>query len=246
MVQTAEVVAERYKIGRDRQDEYSYESQSRMAAAQSAGRFDSEIIPVSTVKREYEKESDAISDTETTVSRDECNRPDTEVAALSLLPPILEDGDSVTAGNSSQLSDGASACLVMESGRAESLGIEPLGLFRGMAVVGCDPEEMGLGPVFAVPKLLTQHGLDIEDVDLWELNEAFAVQVLACQDRLCIPSDRLNVNGGAIAMGHPYGMTGSRMVGHAILEGRRRKCKNVVVTMCIGGGQGMAALFEVF
>jgi acetyl-CoA C-acetyltransferase len=245
MIDTAEVVAKRYGIGREAQDAYALESQRRTAAAQQAGRFDDEIVPLPTVKEVVDKASGAARLEPVTLARDEGNRPDTSPEGLAKLEPVRGSGFTVTAGNASQLSDGASACVVMEATLAEKRGLAPLGLYKGMAVAGCEPDEMGIGPVFAVPRLLERHGLGVADIDLWELNEAFAVQVIYCRDRLGIPMDRLNVNGGSISIGHPYGMTGARMTGHILIEGRRRKARNVVVTMCIGGGMGMAALFEV-
>lgn len=227
MLATAETVAVRYGVGRDRQDDYAFRSQRRTAAAQAAGLFDDEIVPLASL------------------GRDEGNRPDTSLDALAALKPALPDGSSVTAGNASQLSDGASACVVMDRHLAERRGLRPLGVFRGFAVAGCAPGEMGIGPVFAVPMLLARHGLGIADIDLWELNEAFAVQVLHCRDRLAIDPERMNVNGGAISIGHPYGMSGARMVGHALIEGRRRGARYAVVTMCVGGGMGAAGLFEI-
>jgi len=245
MLQTAEIVASRYGISRDRQDAYALRSQQRTAAAQEAGRFDDEIVPVTAIMKVTDKASGAVSEKEVTLARDECNRPETTLEGLSGLKPVVGPEGVVTAGNASQLSDGASACVVMDRDAAERRGIAPLGRYVGMAVAGTKPDEMGIGPVFAVPKLLERFNLTVGDIDLWELNEAFAVQVLYCQDKLGIPDELLNVNGGSISIGHPYGMTGSRLVGHALIEGRRRSAKRVVVTMCIGGGMGAAALFEI-
>ncbi|SFU37933.1 acetyl-CoA C-acyltransferase [Pseudoduganella namucuonensis] len=245
MLQTAEFVARKYAISRAAQDRYSLESQRRTAAAQQAGRFDAEIVPISATMAVVDKTTGAVSHQAVTLSRDEGNRPDTTLAGLEALKPVTEGG-VITAGNSSQLSDGASACVVMDRALAERRGLEPLGVYRGMAVAGCAPEEMGIGPLYAIPKLLKRHGLKVSDIGLWELNEAFACQALYCRDTLGIDPDLYNVDGGGISIGHPYGMTGARLVGHALLEGRRRKAKYAVVTMCIGGGMGAAALFEVF
>lgn len=250
MLQTAERVAERYGISREAQDEFSLLSQQRVAAAQAAGRFDAEIVPMETVKIVTDRATGATSEERVVLTQDEGNRSSTTLESLSGLKPVLPDGAvtkvaSVTAGNASQLSDGASAAVLMEADYAQRRGLDILGTYRGMSVAGCDPDEMGIGPVFAIPKLLKQHGLSVDDIGLWELNEAFASQALYCRDELEIDPERFNVNGGAISVGHPYGMTGARLVGHALLEGKRRNARYVVISMCIGGGMGAAGLFEV-
>jgi acetyl-CoA acetyltransferase family protein len=246
MIETADIVAARYKVSREAQDEYALQSQQRIAAAQREGRLAEEIVAMSTVKAVVDKETGAVSHHPVTLEQDEGNRPETTLAGLAALKPVRGPEHFITAGNASQLSDGASVCVVMSDREASRRGLTPLGAFRGLAVAGCEPDEMGIGPVFAVPRLLQRQGLKMDDIDLWELNEAFASQVLYCRDRLGIPSDILNVDGGSIAIGHPYGMSGSRMTGHALIEGRRRGAKRAVITMCIGGGMGAAGLFEIF
>ena len=251
MIETAEIVADRYGISRERADEYSLESQKRTATAQGAEKFNDEIVPLAVKMKKIDKATGVESMADVTVSRDECNRPDTTLEGLATLKPVhmggqqVTQGKYVTAGNASQFADGASACVIMSEDVAAKKNLKPLGIFRGFATAGVEPEEMGIGPAYAVPRLLKRHNLTVNDIDLWELNEAFACQVLYCVDRLGIPQDKLNVNGGAISIGHPYGMTGARMTGHILLEGRRRKAKYGVVTMCIGGGMGAAGLFEI-
>ncbi|WP_170420172.1 acetyl-CoA C-acyltransferase [Ruegeria arenilitoris] len=246
MIETADIVAERYGISREEQDAYGLRSQQRIAAAQAAGKFDDEIVPMQTTMAVKDKETGEVSHRQVTVDRDECNRPNTTLEGLATLEPVRGLGNYITAGNASQLSDGAAAVIVMDSAEAERRGLEPMGAFKGFCVAGCEPDEMGIGPVFAVPRLLERHGLSVEDIDLWELNEAFASQALYCRNRLGIDDEKCNVNGGSIAIGHPFGMTGARMVGHLLREGRRRGAKLGIVTMCIGGGMGAAGLFEIY
>ena len=245
MIETADTVGHRYEVSREAQDEYALQSQHRTAAAQKDGRLNAEIVPLETTMLVKDKETGVISEKSVKLEKDEGNRPETNIEGLANLSPVRGEDQFITAGNASQLSDGASACVIMSSKLAEQRNIEPLGIYKGLAVAGCEPDEMGIGPIFAVPRLLERNGLTVDDIDLWELNEAFAVQVLHCRDKLNIPNEKLNVSGGSISIGHPYGMSGARMVGHALIEGKRRSAKNVVVTMCVGGGMGVAGLFEV-
>jgi acetyl-CoA C-acetyltransferase len=245
MINTADIVAERYNVSREAQDEYSLQSQQRTAAAQEAGKFSDEIVALQTKMNVMNKETKEVTEQEVTVDKDECNRPTTSLENLAALNPINGPDKFITAGNASQLSDGASSCVLMDLKEAEKRNIEPMGIFRGLAIGGCEPDEMGIGPVIAVPKLLKQHNLTVDDIDLWELNEAFASQVIYSRDQLGIDNEKLNVNGGSISIGHPYGMTGSRMTGHLLIEGKRRGAKYGVVTMCVGGGMGAAGLFEI-
>jgi len=245
MIDTADIVAKRYGVSREVQDQYALQSQQRTAAAQQAGLFDDEIVPITVRKQMTNKETGETWDEEITIAADECNRPGTTLEGLQKLEPVRGPGHFITAGNASQLSDGASACVVMDGKLAEQRNIEPMGIFRGLAIAGLEPDEMGIGPVYAVPRLLERNGLTVDDIGLWELNEAFAVQVVYCRDKLGIPDDRLNVNGGSVSIGHPYGMSGARMTGHALIEGKRRGVKYAVVTMCVGGGMGAAGLFEL-